>query len=259
MLHAVRADSADDTPVRSRDDGAVAGARWKLTLGIDEAGRGPVLGPMVMAAVVLDTSAARVLSRAGLRDSKSYGAGPKARRLRTELAARVRELATCVVVRVVDVAEIDRRVRRSELNVLEREVAEDMIGAAPAVDRIVADGKTLFGPLRARYPLLEAWNEGESRHAAVAAASVIAKARRDHIFQRIRSRYGPLFGPVDGGGYSNAATRRFLRAYAERYRRLPPEARRSWPHPYLADILGDHFDPYADCPGERRGQLGLFA
>lgn len=231
----------------------------KLTLGIDEAGRGPILGPMVMAAVVLDTAGARELSRAGLRDSKSYGASPKARAERRELAARVRERALYCRVSVVDVTEIDRRVRRSELNVLEREIAEELIDGAPEVHRIVCDGKVLFGPLRQRYPTLEAHNDGESRHAAVAAASVVAKDRRDALFECIRSRYVPLFGEVTGGGYANAATRRFLRQYAERFRRLPPEARRSWPYPYLSEILGADFDPYADCPDERAGQLGLFA
>ncbi len=218
----------------------------KRTLGIDEAGRGPVLGPMVMAAVVLDTRAAQRLSRAGLKDSKSYGASPRAREIRSELASEVRACAAFVAVQVIDVAEIDRRVRVHELNVLEREVAEAFIGASPQVDRIVADGKVLFGPLCGRYVALEAHNDGESRHAAVAAASVVAKARRDEIFARIANRYAPLFGEVSGGGYSNIRTIEFLRSYAVRYRRLPPEARRSWPHPYLRDILGENFDPFAD-------------
>jgi len=62
---------------------------------------------------------------------------------------------------------------------------------------------------------------------------------------------------VRGGGYGNAATHRFLRAYAERFGRLPPEARRSWPYPYLLDILGA-FDPYADIDdGQAVGQLSL--
>jgi len=232
----------------------------KLTLGIDEAGRGPVIGPMVMAAVVLDTRGAQKLSRAGLRDSKAYGAGDRAHEIRCEMAARVRELAVFVAVRAIDVAEIDRRVLRHELNVLEREVAEAMIARAPRVDRIVADGKVLFGPLCGRFDNLEAYNHGESRHAAVAAASVVAKARRDEIYRRIAARYTPLFGNmVGGGGYSNDRTREFLREYAARFGRLPPEARRSWPHPYLRDILGDDFDPFFDIPGERVGQLALFS
>lgn len=236
-------------------------ARAKLairrTLGIDEAGRGPVLGPMVMAAVCLDTRAARALTRAGVRDSKAYGASDRAREERAELAARIRAHALHVAVRVVDVAEIDRRVRRQELNVLEREVAEELIACSPAADSIIADGKNLFRPLAHRHGHLVACDAAESRHAAVAAASIIAKHRRDQIFACIARRYEPLFGEVRGGGYGNAATRAFLRAYAARFGRLPPEARRSWPYPYLQDILGA-FDPYADIDdGEPVGQLSL--
>lgn len=229
----------------------------KRTLGIDEAGRGPAIGPMVMAAVVLDTRAARALTRAGLADSKSYGAGDKARALRRALADKVRERASAVLVAVIDVTEIDRRVSQQQLNVLEREVAEDFIRRAPRVDRIVADGKVLFGPLCARYDNFEAHNDGESRHAAVAAASVIAKTRRDQIFARIAARYAPDFGEVIGGGYVNDGTRRFLCAYAERHRGLPPEARRSWPHPYVREVLGDDWSPWSDCPDEVVGQLRL--
>jgi ribonuclease HII len=229
----------------------------RLTLGLDEAGRGPRLGPMVLAAVCLDSRAASALSRAGLRDSKSFGASPKGKAQRAALAERIRERASFVALTVVDVCEIDRRVSAGELNVLEREVAERLIRRAPAADRIVADGKALFGPLRDRFANLEAWNEGEDRHAAVAAASVIAKVRRDELWGRIAARYAPMFGPLDGGGYTNAATRRFLRAYAERFRRLPPEARRSWPHHDLHDVLGPDFDPFADAPADRGGQQTL--
>lgn len=220
----------------------------KLTLGIDEAGRGPVIGPMVMAAVCLDTRAARALSRAGVRDSKGYGAPEVARVRRRELADAIRARAVHFTVQVVDVSEVDRRVRRNELNVLEREVACRMIEASPCADRIVADGKVLFDALRARYSQLEAHNDGESRHCAVAAASILAKVRRDEIFERIARRYAAEFGDITGGGYVNAATRRFLRAYARKHRRLPPEARRSWPHTALHDILGKRFDPFADLP-----------
>jgi ribonuclease HII len=212
---------------------------------------------MVLAAVVLDTRAAASLSRRGLRDSKTFGAGDKGRAARAELAALVRAKASFWTVEVVDVSEVDRRVSRGELNVLEREVAQRMITRAPAVDRIVADGKRLFAELQNTHAHLEAVDKGESKHASVAAASVLAKHRRDCIFECISSRYRPLFGDIRGGGYGNAATREFLRAYAERWGRLPPEARRSWPYPYLGDILGADFDPYGDCPNERAGQMKL--
>lgn len=229
----------------------------RLTLGIDEAGRGPVIGPMVVAAVCLDSNGARALTRAGLRDSKAYGAGEKARALRAELAERVRARAVYVSVRVVDVVEIDRRVVKKELNLLEREIAEELIRGAPKVDGIVADGKNLFRPLAAQFPELMACDRAEARHAAVAAASVLAKHRRDEIFERIARRYRPIFGELRGGGYVNEGTREFLRTYARKFGGLPPEARRSWPHEYLRDILGDDFDARREI-GVPETQLGLF-
>lgn len=211
--------------------------RALVTMGLDEAGRGPAIGPMVLSVVALSTRAATALTRAGLTDSKAFGAGPEAHRRRLELAALVRQHASFVAAECVEPAEIDQRVARGQLNHLEREVAQRLLESGPAVDRIIADGHRLFAPLAQRFPALSALDRAEERHAAVAAASVIAKTLRDERYAEICARYEPEFGPIGGGGYVNDATRRFLRAYAERYRRLPDEARRSWPHPYLADLL----------------------
>ena len=202
--------------------------RGKVTLGIDEAGRGPILGPMVLAAVALDTAAARALTRAGLADSKQFGAGPDARARRAELATLIRARACFVAVEVVEADEIDARVAHNELNVLERERATRMIERAPACARILADGALMFAPLRARFPELRAYDRGEDRHACVAAASVVAKDLRDTWFVGMAERYRPDFGELAGGGYINAPTRAFLRAYRDRHGCLPPEARKSW-------------------------------
>ena len=63
---------------------------------------------------------------------------------------------------------------------------------------------------------------------ALAAASILAKHARDTAFTEICTRYHADFGPIAGGGYANAATRRFLDAYARVHGGLPPEARKSW-------------------------------
>lgn len=191
-----------------------------------------------MAAVALDTRAAAALTRRGLRDSKSYGAGDDAHAVRKTLAAEIRERALFVTTVEVEHTEIDERVARGELNVLEREIATRMIEQAPQVDRIIADGKRMFHALCLRFDKFESHDHGEDQHAAVAAASVVAKAIRDERFARIRERYEPELGPITGGGYANAATRRWVRAYCERYGRLPDEARRSWPYPFVADLIG---------------------
>jgi ribonuclease HII len=211
----------------------------RLTLGIDEAGRGPAIGPMVMAAVALDSRSAAVLTRKGLCDSKSYGAGADAHALRCELAAEIRIRAKFVATIEVEHTEIDERVARNELNVLERELAAKLIEQAPAVDRMIADGKRMFAALSGRFDKFESHDRGESVHASVAAASVVAKVLRDERFAQIRRRYEAELGPITGGGYANAATRRWVRAYVERHGRLPDEARRTWPHPYVHDLIGD--------------------
>ncbi|HET7503249.1 MAG TPA: hypothetical protein VFK02_19650 [Kofleriaceae bacterium] len=211
----------------------------RVTLGIDEAGRGPSVGPMVIAAVALDSRSAACLTRAGLCDSKSYGAGEEAHAVRTRFATEIRKRARFVSLIEVPHTEIDRRVSRHELNVLERELATQLIDQAPTVHRIIADGKRMFAALGQRYHHFESHDRAEEKHAAVAAASVIAKVLRDERFAQIRARYESELGPITGGGYANAATRRWLRAYVERYGRLPDEARLTWPHPYVEDLIGN--------------------
>lgn len=228
-----------------------------LVLGLDEAGRGPILGPMVMAAVALSPRRAAALTRAGVMDSKRFGAGEVGHAARLELRPRILEAASWFTIHVVDVADVDRYTRRGLLNRLEQERAADMLRRAPPLRRVVCDGARLFSPLRALHPRLDALDRGEEQHVAVAAASVLAKVRRDELFARIAARYRGEFGEVRGGGYMNDATRAFLRAYIERHGCLPPEGRRSWPWTFAADLLGEGFDPLTDVPDDGPGQMSL--
>ena len=198
--------------------------------GVDEAGRGPILGPMALAVVVLDSKAARKLSGLGVQDSKRFGAGPKAQELRADLAAEIHGRAIAWACELVSVEVIDEHTFRGQLNRLEQEVALQLLRRlGAAIDAaIICDGANLFRPLREHFPKLQAVNDGESAHVAVAAASIVAKHARDAAFAEICSRYHADFGPVAGGGYANAATRRFLEAYAQARGGLPPEARKSW-------------------------------
>jgi ribonuclease HII len=221
------------------------------TIGIDEAGRGPILGPLVLAAVSLTPRRAAGLTRAGVLDSKSFGAGPEAHARRSTLVAKILGAAEASALAVVDVAEVDRFVKDGALNRLEQRHAERLLHRLPTSDQIVADGKNLFGPLRARWPGLRAVDHGEEAHVSVAAASILAKVRRDEIWMRIEARYRADFGAIEGMGYVNAATYRFLRAYIERRRALPPEARRSWPWGFARDLLPPEFDPRSEIPNDQ--------
>lgn len=202
----------------------------KRTIGIDEAGRGPWLGPMTMAAVVVDTRVAARLTRAGVQDSKTFGPTKAGRSRRRELAELVRKEALVCACRVVPVRTIDDYTFRGHLNVLEREIARQLLREVDttAGDRIICDGARMFAPLREEFSTLEAVDRAEARHVSVAAASVVAKHARDEAFAAIAAQYADEFGPIRGGGYVNPATRRFVAAYRTKYGCLPPEARRSW-------------------------------
>lgn len=200
------------------------------TYGVDEAGRGPILGPMVLAVVGVTPESAKALSRAGVVDSKSFGSGQKAKNLRAELSDAIRQIADSYAVEEVSVETIDEHVFRGGLNALEREVANRLLARveAPRGATIICDGARLFAPMRSQWPELVAVDKGESAHVSVAAASILAKHARDQAFAAIAARYEGDFGEIRGGGYVNPATRRFLAAYQDLHGALPPEARRSW-------------------------------
>ncbi len=202
----------------------------KHVFGVDEAGRGPILGPMALAVVVLDRKSTTALTRLGVQDSKRFGSGPRAQEARADLAAQIHQRAIAWACELVSPEIIDEHTFRGQLNRLEQDVALQLLRRLGATLEcaIICDGANLFRPLQQHFPRLQAVNDGESCHVAVAAASIVAKHARDAAFAEICSRYEPEFGPVTGGGYANAATRKFLAAYAEARGGLPPEARKSW-------------------------------
>jgi ribonuclease HII len=206
-----------------------------MVLGIDEAGRGPALGPLVLAAVAVDDAAAARLTAAGVMDSKRFGAGERAHAARAALVVVIQEVASFVGLEVCDVEVVDAYASTGRLNVLERERARVLWARAalPAGARVVADGERLFGALGAEIPGLEARDGAEAHHVAVAAASLCAKVRRDDLFACIAARYAHAHGALEGGGYGNAATHDFARRFLAQAGALPPEARASWPWPAL--------------------------
>ena len=211
------------------DEDAVT-ARDGWVLGIDEAGRTPVIGPLVVAAVALDERAAEELRKLGLRDSKKLK-----RRRRDRLAGEIRGLTDVrVCVRVRTAQQVDDA---GNLDRLERCTVKEMLATMDWKGPVVADG-LLFEPLEDQYPDFRAVPRGEEHCLAVAAASVIAKARRDELFDDFRRRYEPEYDQIKGGGYCNRDTERFLRAYHDQTRELPPQIRRRWKWKVIAELRG---------------------
>lgn len=208
----------------------VSTAAPAVCYGVDEAGRGPVLGPMILAVVGLDPQREAALISLGVADSKAFGSSARAKDRRRALAQEIRRTACWSATLSASPSEIDARVRRGELNLLERELAATLLRGAPLKpsDTIVCDGARLFAPLAEQFSNLQAMDKAESKSTSVAAASILAKDLRDAAFEEIAQRYRESYGELRGGGYPNAATRAFLDWHLAEFGALPPETRTSW-------------------------------
>ncbi|MBU3650591.1 MAG: ribonuclease HII [Limnohabitans sp.] len=187
-----------------------------LVAGVDEAGRGPLAGPVVAAAVILDDE--RPI--AGLADSKKLTA------LRRErLYDEIRAKALCVSVAEASVAEIDHlNILQASLLAMRRAVE----GLRLKPQRVLVDGNQL--------PVLdvlaEAVVQGDAKVPAISAASIIAKVTRDRWCEQLE-RDCPGYGFAQHKGYGTPV-------HLEALRRLGPTP---WHR--------QSFAPVARCIAER--------
>jgi ribonuclease HII len=154
--------------------------------GVDEAGRGPLAGPVVAAAVILHPER----GIAGLADSKQLCAAT-----RGELSGLIMSRATAWAIGWADAAEIDA------LNILVASMlamrrAVDRLGIAP--DHIVVDGNCC--PRIGRACRVEAVVGGDATMPAISAASILAKTWRDAWMERLEGRH-PGYGFARHKGY----------------------------------------------------------
>lgn len=163
----------------------------RFVAGADEAGRGSLAGPLVVAGVLLDHALLRghrVRPLACLNDSKQVEPDERER-----LFHAVLSVASRISIRVVAAAEIDRNgLHRSNLLGL-RSVLGDL---DPFADACLVDGFRL-GPLA---PAHRAVVDGDAKSAAIAAASIVAKVTRDRLMRRLDALY-PRYGFSSHVGY----------------------------------------------------------
>jgi ribonuclease HII len=193
-------------------------------LGIDEAGRGPVLGPMVMAGVRVSQSDLLLLEEWGVKDSKLFGSSNRGQARRKELADRIMAAFSHELV-VLTPETIDEYVREHALNRLEQNTAQGIISTLPA-DKVVLDGATLFKPLINN--TVHAVNKADRSHFSVAAASILAKWKRDDLFKQLCQPFINSFGEIRGGGYANSQTLAFVEWHLKNRGGLPSFYRKSY-------------------------------
>jgi len=176
----------------------------RFVAGADEAGRGSLAGPLVVAGVLLDYECLRnhrVRPLATLNDSKQV-----APEEREELFRAVVACAARISVRVFPAGEIDRHgLHRSNLRGL-REVLHDVAAAADVA--CLVDGFRL-GPSA---PPHRAVVDGDTKSAAIAAASIVAKVTRDRVMRRLDALY-PRYGFASHVGYITPGHSAAVRAH----------------------------------------------
>ncbi|MEM3519964.1 MAG: ribonuclease HII [Candidatus Hadarchaeales archaeon] len=194
-----------------------------MIAGIDEAGRGPVIGPMVICGILLEENDLERLRLGGVRDSKLLT--PKRRQA---LADFIKTVARKHLLLHVSPLEIDAAENLNELEAMKfAEIINSLKPSAAFVDS-TDPNPSLFRERLLRYlkvrPRLVVENFADRKYVQVAAASILAKVERDAQIERLRREHGDF-----GSGYpADPKTRDFLKRWIEEKGDLPPFVRKSW-------------------------------
>ena len=194
-----------------------------MICGIDEAGKGSVLGPMVVAGVLAPDMA--VMALTGVADSKTLS------RKRRELLYETITNTFATACTIISAQDIDRFRAEISMNDIVARAHADVIRKLPCATAYVDAcdvnalryGKTVSGYLGGMC-LIVSEHKADARFPVVSAASVVAKVIRDRCIDELHEEFGNF-----GSGYpSDPYTVQFLETYIQEFRRPPFCARLSW-------------------------------
>lgn len=191
---------------------------------MDEAGRGPVIGPMVVAGVMIENESQLV--GLNVRDSKKCT--PKRR---TRLAQEINKIANCEFI-IVPAKDIDTMREQMTMNQIETKlfasIIEKLRPDTAYVDSADVNeerfGKNIKNELNFEVEIISK-HDADDIYPIVSAASIIAKTTRDSEIQKIRDEIGKEIG----SGYpSDPTTIKFIEDWIDKHGKTPPHTRISW-------------------------------
>ena len=201
-----------------------------LISGVDEAGRGPVIGPLVIAGVSIDENDLPKLVNLGVKDSKLLSP-----QRRETLASQIKKLALKCHIVWLSPAEIDRVVeRRRKLHKLNRLEAQAMAKVITVLkpDVVYVDASDILPDRFAEHiaenlsfsPKIICEHKADVNYPIVSAASIIAKVERDKVISKLQKKHGNM-----GCGYpSDLNTIKFLEVWIRNFGDYPDFVRKSW-------------------------------
>jgi ribonuclease HII len=201
-----------------------------LIAGVDDAGRGAIIGPLVIAGVLLEDKDLHKLVELRVKDSKLLTP-----HRREELAVAIKKLALKYHVEKLYPAQIDvvvdSKIKLHKLNRLEAQTMAKVIEALKP-DTAYVDASDI---LEKRFgdhiqecltikPKIISEHKADQNYPIVSAASIIAKVERDKAITELKEKFGEL-----GSGYpSDPQTIKFLEEWLERFGSYPDFVRKSW-------------------------------
>jgi len=200
-----------------------------MICGVDEAGKGPVIGPLVVAGVNFEDDSKLV--KLNVRDSKKIT--PKNRKI---LAEEIKRIAINYEILIISASDIDDMRRVMTLNEIEVNAFSKIISRLkPDICYVdAADvnekrfGNNILSNLSFK-PKIFSKHKADDIYPIVGAASIIAKTTRDEIVHKISLELESRLDISLGSGYpADPFTKNFLKAWVEKYKELPPYVRHSW-------------------------------
>ena len=200
-----------------------------MICGVDEAGRGPVVGPLVIAGVTFENDLELIENN--VRDSKKIT--PKRREI---LSKRIKESAVNYEISLISASDIDHMRKVMTLNEIEvnafSKIIEKLkpdicyVDAADVNDERF--GKNILSRLSFK-PEIISKHKADDIYPIVGAASILAKTRRDEEVQMIAQELEKKLDMPLGSGYpADPVTQKFLRKWVKTFGKLPPHTRHSW-------------------------------
>jgi len=195
-----------------------------MICGVDEAGRGPVLGPMVICGIAVESD--KRLKRLGVRDSKKLT--PKKRE---ELAPKILKFARVELVEI-SADQIDELRKRMTMNEIEAKafaaIVEKLSPEIAYIDAADVDEENFGKAVRANMKCnakIVSEHKADDTYPVVSAASIIAKVNRDRRVREIEREIGR---PIGSGYQTDDVTMTFLEEWIRENGSCPPHTRRSW-------------------------------
>ena len=192
--------------------------------GIDDAGRGSMIGPLVIAGISINKKNVRQLSSLGIKDSKKLS--PKIRNL---LFNKIINLVDNYYIAKIPTRSIDASVKKHNLNNLEAKyMAKVVLKLNPDVSYVDSCdvNPTRFGKEISKLSenhKIKSYHYADSRFLVVSAASILAKVTRDKAIEKLKKIYNL------GSGYpSDSVTVRFVTNYYKENQIMPNFVRKSW-------------------------------